>query len=439
MDGSKVLTQKEIDELLRSFQAGVERGAGAPAVLDQAAMPSAGKCRVLPAYSGCRRGSTIHPTDLTPEPPSHWAAYTERAEEQFRVGSIDIPVVSNVYHMPGPELSRAYVAVKLAGDGVDGIREQMSHAVSAMEEECGRSRPIGGETPEPESIQRLVGQLRGVSTGFSPVSVDRATAMLQEWDQASQALYDLFPKPGCPPVVTFLRDGFFLPRQVYVGGVIYPAGCYIADEPPRERTAAEKEEYNSSPAGIVRLHELAHAAMALRRLKREVEGCPWMDEAWANYLVGSKLGWYCPRPERLEYEMHLGWKYLYSPRVRAGEILVRWQDPQSDGPFCEDVRKLRRLVQLHPAVARVDYPWEAVEAAGMNEQLQRGKPVSAARKRYSSEALRCPQCHATSEELSWFYFSNQGPRSGQAGWMVVCDKCRVQVDFIEEEVWENQV
>ena len=86
----------------------------------------------------------------------------------------------------------------------------------------------------------------------------------------------------------------------------------------------------------------------------------------------------------------------------------------------------------------VQFPWEDIEAARKNHVLQRQHPASIARQRYSLPAKACPQCETTAEHLDWFYFQSPAEtwdaHCGQAGWMTVCDKCRLQVDFILEFV-----
>lgn len=48
----------------------------------------------------------------------------------------------------------------------------------------------------------------------------------------------------------------------------------------------------------------------------------------------------------------------------------------------------------------------------------------------------CPKCQAAAETLTWFYC--RSPKEtwpalcGVAGWMAVCDRCHVQVNFLSE-------
>jgi hypothetical protein len=82
------------------------------------------------------------------------------------------------------------------------------------------------------------------------------------------------------------------------------------------------------------------------------------------------------------------------------------------------------------------FPWEDVEGSRRNRRLQAKHPVSEGRSRYLAEAKACPNCRADPDAVSWFYF--ESPKwtwenlCGSAGWMVVCDACKRQVDFFEE-------
>jgi hypothetical protein len=82
------------------------------------------------------------------------------------------------------------------------------------------------------------------------------------------------------------------------------------------------------------------------------------------------------------------------------------------------------------------FPWEDVEAARQNHRLQREHPVAAGQQIYAAKAKPCPQCHAAAGQLSWFYFDSPAETwehlCGRAGWMTVCDRCHVQVDFFCE-------
>ncbi|HMJ90555.1 MAG TPA: hypothetical protein VK530_12120 [Candidatus Acidoferrum sp.] len=83
-----------------------------------------------------------------------------------------------------------------------------------------------------------------------------------------------------------------------------------------------------------------------------------------------------------------------------------------------------------------ELPWEDVDASRRNHRLQRRHSVAEAKDRYLPHANRCPACKTLSEALKWVYFSSPKETSpalcGCAGWVVVCDDCRIQVDFFIE-------
>lgn len=83
----------------------------------------------------------------------------------------------------------------------------------------------------------------------------------------------------------------------------------------------------------------------------------------------------------------------------------------------------------------VELPWRDVEDARRDHRLQTNHPASEAERRFA-RAGRCPCCQASPETLSWFYFESPPPawrlECGCAGWMAVCDRCRIQVYFAPE-------
>ena len=82
------------------------------------------------------------------------------------------------------------------------------------------------------------------------------------------------------------------------------------------------------------------------------------------------------------------------------------------------------------------YPWEDVEAARKNPRLQREHPLADGHRAYLPAAKVCPQCQTPAGQLSWFYFESPSETwehlCGRAGWMTVCDRCHLQVDFFLE-------
>ena len=83
-----------------------------------------------------------------------------------------------------------------------------------------------------------------------------------------------------------------------------------------------------------------------------------------------------------------------------------------------------------------DLPWADVDACRRNLRLQRRHSVADAKHHHLLEANRCPRCRTLPDALNWVYFSS--PKEtwpalcGCAGWLIVCDECRIQVDFFIE-------
>jgi hypothetical protein len=82
------------------------------------------------------------------------------------------------------------------------------------------------------------------------------------------------------------------------------------------------------------------------------------------------------------------------------------------------------------------FPWEDVEAARGDERLQRQHPVAEGKTRYVATGKPCPKCATPADRLTWFYFESPAwtweHLCGRAGWMTVCNRCQMQVDFFSE-------
>ena len=82
------------------------------------------------------------------------------------------------------------------------------------------------------------------------------------------------------------------------------------------------------------------------------------------------------------------------------------------------------------------FPWADVQAARRDQRLQREHPAAEGQQRYTATAKACPQCHTAAGQLIWFYFESPAETwehlCGRAGWMTVCDRCHLQVDFFCE-------
>lgn len=91
-----------------------------------------------------------------------------------------------------------------------------------------------------------------------------------------------------------------------------------------------------------------------------------------------------------------------------------------------------------PSEREHEYPWGNVDAARRKRRLQARHPTEQWKSHYLAKARPCPKCDAPPEALSWFYF--ESPKEtwqnlcGTAGWMAVCDRCHVQVNYFEEAI-----
>jgi hypothetical protein len=83
-----------------------------------------------------------------------------------------------------------------------------------------------------------------------------------------------------------------------------------------------------------------------------------------------------------------------------------------------------------------EMPWEDVEASRRNRRLQGKHPTTEGKSQYLAKAKPCPKCNTSADALGWFYF--RSPKEtwpmlcGIAGWMAVCDRCHIQVNFFDE-------
>lgn len=82
------------------------------------------------------------------------------------------------------------------------------------------------------------------------------------------------------------------------------------------------------------------------------------------------------------------------------------------------------------------FPWQHVDACRQNRALQRRHVKKQARADYAAQTQSCPVCATSADRLTWVYFESPGwtwsHLCGRAGWMVVCDRCRLQVAFFCE-------
>jgi hypothetical protein len=88
-------------------------------------------------------------------------------------------------------------------------------------------------------------------------------------------------------------------------------------------------------------------------------------------------------------------------------------------------------------MAEFELPWEDIEASRRDRRLQNKHPLSES-EGYRASAKPCTRCHAPPEQLTWFYLKSPKEtwpvQCGTEGWIVVCDKCRRQVQYFDEVV-----
>lgn len=83
-------------------------------------------------------------------------------------------------------------------------------------------------------------------------------------------------------------------------------------------------------------------------------------------------------------------------------------------------------------------PWEDVKASRRNRRLQKRHPLPIDLVSHFAYARECSKCQASPNKLTWFYFRSPketwATECGVAGWMAVCDDCRLQVNFFTDSI-----
>lgn len=167
-----------------------------------------------------------------------------------------------------------------------------------------------------------------------------------------------------------------------------------------------------------------------------------VDEALAAFVAACNRrdtlfiteAWFRPRAERLrlglsnpitEDEAHV-LRELVRERTTFEQVFD-WMDrrPMSWAEYLEwraaETERLRNV-----RMERGIFPWEDVEAARADTKLQedvrRDEP-------FDGTGV-CPRC---GDPLTWVYFSSPAwtwrALCGRAGWLGLCDRCHLQVDF----------
>lgn len=75
--------------------------------------------------------------------------------------------------------------------------------------------------------------------------------------------------------------------------------------------------------------------------------------------------------------------------------------------------------------------------AGDDRYMSDLPSVEEAKKKFLPQALPCPLCKTPPEELSWVYLVIPQWACKDAeereGWVTICDRCKLQVDFFIEK------
>ena len=116
-------------------------------------------------------------------------------------------------------------------------------------------------------------------------------------------------------------------------------------------------------------------------------------------------------------------------RTRDIDVVIDWIE-QGAKPWPE-YEAWRRAEDRRVAIERMRegfFPWEDVDACRGKVHTRTPKPLDRAR--------NCPQCAQAPAQLTWIYFESPAwtwqNMCGRAGWMTVCDDCRLQTQFFLE-------
>lgn len=291
-------------------------------------------CQVESAYAICTKGDSVEPASLKGPPPAWLSGSCTSMQANFSVGQTSLPVTCNVFEVSRQDLHLLQTEKLIQRLGLSGIQSKAEKHVRAARQH------IDHNCPEECSCMGLVDSLEEQAqriAQFNRGSMDQLTECLEQWDAMSRELQDCV-RNHCEspcPIHTFLRDGLFHPGQIQVGNKQFPPGCYI------DATLSGQEK------DLTQFHELAHAAMAVNRQKGAITGCRWMEEGFAEFLMGAKLGnplGRC-RESWCELDVYMSWAYIDSlPRNEVEDLLRRWLQPADPRDFCEDVRQLRRFI-----------------------------------------------------------------------------------------------
>jgi HEAT repeat protein len=192
------------------------------------------------------------------------------------------------------------------------------------------------------------------------------------------------------------------------------------------------------------LRSAAASALGLIRNERAIDGLITGVKTDASERVrrmaASALGYY--RGEKVVqalictlYDEEIG-----VPRWAKDSLLEQGEAAQPH---------LKKIFDENPKIIKKAFntwSWEWIEASrtGKHRDLEvsfaeglggeiESADIGIIQEDYKARSHSCPLCGRAANQLAWFFFSTP-PETwevlvGRAGWMTVCDKCHIQVDF----------
>jgi len=288
---------------------------------------------LLPRCANTKVNTTIkQKLIIRPTLEKDWRCNCKSAD--FHLNSRGLNVNCNVFEIPPDDIALLQ-AEKLENHlGMAGIarkaREYLKAAEDHIEENCPEECPCRTITDMMDShIEDLILK--------EPQTTGELAKWLKRWDGMSRELESCVEnhcESKCP-IHVFIRQGLFNPEKKQVNGKVFPPGCYVSEE------ADDKE--------ATTYHELAHAAMAVHRENGAIEGCRWLEEGFAEFLMGTELGMDRCRENWSELDVYMSWKYIDSLSTqKAEELLQKWLASAQPEAFCDEVRALRNHIGVFP-------------------------------------------------------------------------------------------
>jgi hypothetical protein len=180
-------------------------------------------------------------------------------------------------------------------------------------------------------------------------------------------------------------------------------------------------------------------------VNRVVEGMP-LTEALAAFVAACRRPdtlfiterWFAPRREKLlarlsdpitQDEAHVLHEVLWE-RLSFNAVFD-WLDEKPVS--WEDYHRIQAGMAEHSrsrVMVEGIFPWSEVESSRADVELQRRAKEEAASDAMVFQLILCPCCN---RPVTWIYFSSPSwtweKHCGRAGWLGICDPCRMQVDF----------